>query len=327
MKIKATMLSERLSPLPITNPCDKKSPYVCSIPRLLDVDPLAPFEFYYEFQEPWWDDYDTLDSDFGDDDLSLIIPTRLPAPHYISISPTVSAINAMESSSEIVNNFVPKILSTIAKVAPSSVYKKKKFSMKRRRKRRQRKHISCIDIEPELQSIWKHSTVGDLLVPTQTVPSLTAQPSLPTINLNDINKNMLKRIDVVNCAIQGCSPDPDFYTKTVYLKTVDYRGNLNTLSCSHSQESPFGTLPAVMTDIGPVALPEEPFFSHTWSGTNWIVKAEFPAPPRDPGGVQVGGGRDPRDGRRPRHEEGGRRLGGGGQGERKGCTTRSTSAR
>ena len=84
------------SPLPITTPCDKKSPRVCSIPHLLDVDPAAPFEFYYEFQEPWWDDYDTLDSDFGDDDLSLIIPTSSPPLHCISISPTVSAINAMD---------------------------------------------------------------------------------------------------------------------------------------------------------------------------------------------------------------------------------------
>ena len=311
------MLSEYKSPPPCPNNNYMKPPNVSSIPNLLDVDPAAPFEFYYEFQEPWWDDYDTLDSDFGDNDLSLIIPTSSPPLHCISISPTVSAINAMESSSEIVNNFVPKILSTIAEVAPSSVYKKKKFSMKRRRKRRQRKHISCIDIEPELQSIWKHSTVGDLLVPTQTVPSSsTAQPSLPTINLNDINKNMLKRIDVVNCAIQGCSPDPDFYTKTVYLKTVDYKGNLNTLSCSHAQEFPFGTLPAVMTDVGPVALPEEPFFGHTWSGTNWIVKAEFPAPRQGPGGVHARGQRGPGGVRRPRQGGGEQRLRGGGQGER-----------
>ena len=201
--------------------------------------------------------------------------------------------------------------------------------MKRRRKCRKRKRLLSEEIEPEFRSIWTHSNVGDLFVPSHGgLTSADPLPSLPTINLNDINKNMLKRIDVVNFPILGCSNDPKFYTEKVILDTVDfYTGRHNTLPNSHWKTEPFGSLPGVLTDVGPVALPDEAFYGHTWSGKSWIVKAEFPAPPRDPGGVQAGGGRDPRDGRRPRQDAGGRRHGGGGQGERKDCTTRSTFAR
>ena len=50
------------SPLtPITN---MKSPHVCSIPRLQDIDPFAEFEFSFPCEEFWWDEHDTSTSDY-----------------------------------------------------------------------------------------------------------------------------------------------------------------------------------------------------------------------------------------------------------------------
>ena len=169
------------------------------------------------------------------------------------------------------------------------MYKRRKFAMRRRRNCRKRKRLSAENIEPEFRSMWTHSNVGDLFVTAKAgSSSADPPPSLPTINLNEINKNMLKRIDVVKLPIQGCSPDPKFYTEIVVTDSVDYYGRPYTLESSH-----------------------RPFFGHTWSGNNWIVKAEYPLPlQRDRGGGHARG-RD--DGRRP--ERGGQRQRGG-RGER-----------
>ena len=37
-----------------------KPPHVSSgpVPSLLDIDPMAPFEFHFPAEEPWWDEYD-----------------------------------------------------------------------------------------------------------------------------------------------------------------------------------------------------------------------------------------------------------------------------
>ena len=168
--------------------------------------------------------------------------------------------------------------------------------MKRRRRRRKRKQVS--DVEAEFYSLWTHSNVGDLFASAKAgSPSADPPPSLPTINMNEINKNMLKRIDVIKLPVHGCSPDPKFYTEIVVTDSLDYYGRPYTLANSHRKSEPFGSLPAVLTDVGPVALPDEPFFGHTWSGDNWIVKAEYPQPlQQDPGGRHA---RGQGDGRRP----------------------------
>ena len=301
------MLSEYKSLPPCPNNNYMKPPYVSSIPNLLDVNPAAPFEFHYDYQEPWWDEYDTLDSDFSDDDNFLTIPIN--QPNFVTISPTVSAIQTMEDSKDDKNEdkFVLKIISTISLNAPKAIYHKKKSAMRRRRKRRQRKRISSSAVVPEFQKLW--SNVGDLFAqpsqPRKTNP-LHTQSNLPTVNLYDINKNMLKRFDVVNLPIHSCSPDPDFYRRPEQL---DFRGYKELGSSKHMCVNPFGHLPGIHTQLGPVALPQEPFFGHVWHENKWIVAAEYPAP-SDPGG----GGPDPPDGRRP-GREGGRRGQDGGRGQ------------
>ena len=35
-----------------------KTPHNSSVPSLIDIDPMAPFEFHYPAEEPWWDEYD-----------------------------------------------------------------------------------------------------------------------------------------------------------------------------------------------------------------------------------------------------------------------------
>ena len=307
-----------------------------TIPSLLSVDPLADFEFSFPTKnlEPWWDDYDTslcATSDYGSDgelsmdltallssyrsrkgsDISVLIES--PTPHQIYFHSTPKSKPTAEPEPRVsTDRFLDKIICDIAHNAPKNVYKKRKSAMRRRRKRRQRKLLSSADVEPEFRSLWTHSNVGDLFATAKVgSPSNDPPPSLPTINLNDINKNMLKRIDVVKLPVQGCSPDPKFYTEIVVTDSLDYYGRPYTLESSHRRSEPFGSLPAVLTDVGPVALPDEPFFGHTWSGDNWIVKAEYPPPhPRDPGGGHARG-RD--DGRRP--ERGGQRQRGG-RGER-----------
>ena len=303
------MLSEFKALLPCPNNNYMKPPHVSSIPHLLDVDPAAPFEFYYEYQEPWWDEYDTLDSDFSDDDQLPSI--HIKQPNFVSISPTVSAIHAMEETEskddENEDKFVSKIISTISLNAPKAIYHKKKSAMRRRRKRRQRKRISSSAVDPEFQKLW--SNVGDLFAPPcQPVKTDTphTQSNLPTVNLFEINKNMLKRFDVVNLPIHSCSPDPEFYRRPEQL---DFRGYKELGSSKHMSVNPFGHLPGIHTQLGPVALPQEPFFGHVWHDNKWIVAAEYPAP-SDPGG----GGHDPPHGHRP-GREGGRRGQDGGRGQ------------
>ena len=301
-----------------------------AIPSLLNIDPLAEFEFSFPAQEMTWD-Y-SLDLSSSDDELAtaLPLPDRLakyrpkenslailiqkPNPYQINFDENLPATPVPESVEE--KDFLAKIISTIQQAAPTSMYKRRKFAMRRRRNCRKRKRFSAESIEPEFRSMWTHSNVGDLFVTAKAgSPSADPPPSLPTINLNEINKNMLKRIDVVKLPIQGCSPDPKFYTEIVVTDSVDYYGRPHTLESSHWKSEPFGSLPAVLTDVGPVALPDEPFFGHTWSGDKWIVKAEYPTPlPRDPVGRHARG-RD--DGRRPeRGGQGGGQRQRGGRGER-----------
>ena len=107
------------------------------------------------------------------------------------------------------NGLVNKLISTISKIAPKFIYNRRKHSMKRRKNRRKRKRISAASIEPELRSLW-HNSVGDLFAPSaDSKPSPTL--NLPTVNLNSINKTMLRKLpDVIYSPIFGCSKDPSF---------------------------------------------------------------------------------------------------------------------
>ena len=188
-----------------------------TIPALLDINPHEEFEFSFPAQTMWWDD----SSDFSpsDDEQPGNLAARLakyrpvektpsvmlqkPNPYQIHFTP-IPTIAAIPKPIE-EKDFIDKIIATIAQAAPKSIYRKRKFAMKRRRKCRKRKHLLSEQIEPEFRSIWTHSNVGDLFVTAKAdSPLADPLPCLPTINLNDINKNMLKRIDVVNFPIHGC---------------------------------------------------------------------------------------------------------------------------
>ena len=152
-------------------------------------------------------------------------------------------------------------------------------------------------IEPELRSLWLNCSVGDLFaLPTVTAPK--SPPSLPTIHLNSVNRTMLRKLpEVVNAPIHSCAKDESFYTKIVCQHyATKYTSTPKPLT-QHQRENPFGSLPAIMTDVGPVPPPSEAAYGYVYSDGQWCVKAQPPVP--DPGGGQRGRG-----------EDGGRRAGG-----------------
>ena len=133
---------------------------------------------------------------------------------------------------------------------------------------------------------------------------------------------MLKRFDVVNLPIQSCHEDPSFYEENVLVNADKWSGNKiltsNFLKLNpDGYRHPFGTLPGIHTQLGPMALPNEAFYGHVWHENRWIFHADTPAARHgDPGGGQDGGVLNLRDQQRPGRQGGdrgaGQRAGGGG---------------
>ena len=291
--------------LPPPSPHSKKF----AVPSLLDINPYDEFEFSFPAQTMWWDD----SSDFSscDDEQPANLAARLaqyrplesnlgallqkPNPYQLSFgaipAPTTTAPNVQDE--EI--NFIDKITSSISHNAPKLVYKRRRSAMKRRRNRRKRKCVAAEDVHPEFKSLWQHSNVGDLFVQSPSDVQVSPQPQLPTVDLTVVNKAMLKRVDVKMLAVNSCSPDPQFYTSPPWMN-----------SQYNNEGGAFGHLPGIHTDMGPVALPNTPFYGHVWGDRDWVVKAQLPS---DPGGrAQVQDGRQLLDGgRRPRDGGQGRR--------------------
>ena len=287
------------------SPATMKPPHARSlplIPNLLDVDPFEEFEFSFPCEELWWDDHDTDTSDyFSADDENY---SATPSMFDISFQSTfysLSTVPKEEDEDKEDDNeedvLIQKIITTISHVSPTSVYKRQRFAMKRRRHRRRRKQMRSALIEPELRSLWLNCSVGDLFaLPTVTAPK--SPPSLPTIHLNSVNRTMLRKLpEVVNAPIHSCAKDESFYTKIVCQHyATKYTSTPKPLT-QHQRENPFGSLPAIMTDVGPVPPPSEAAYGYVYSDGQWCVKAQPPVP--DPGGGQRGRG-----------EDGGRRAGG-----------------
>ena len=283
-----------------------KSPTACSIPipHLLDIDPFDNFEFSFPCEELWWDNHDTDTSDyFSSDDEDY---SATPSMFDISFQSTFYSLSSNPNPEEDVEDeeddneedvLIQKIISTISRVSPTSVYKRQRFAMKRRRHRRRRKQMKAALIEPELRSLWHNCSVGDLFaLPTVTAPK--PPPSLPTINLNSVNRTMLRKLpEVVNAPIHSCAEDERFYTKVVCQHYATKFTSTPKPLTQHQRENPFGSLPAIMTDVGPVPPPSEAAYGYVYSDGQWCVKAQPPVP--DPGGGQRGRG-----------EDGGRRAGG-----------------
>ena len=284
-----------------------KPPLVSSIPSLMDINPNSPFEFHFPADEPWWDEYDTSDytsdynSDFScdslfssesefdlDEDLDISFNSK-----FYHISPTSMFI---KEENEICRrspheDLVQKLISTISQIAPNFVYKRRKYSMKRRRNRRKRKRSSAENVEPELRSIWLNS-VGDLFAPSAVSSKNPSPCSLPTINMSKVNKQMLRRLpDVVYLPVHSCSPDPGFYERNVPI------GVHGTLTSKFWKENPFGRLPAIRTNMGPVSPPTDACYGYVWTDDGWRVKAEDPRVPDPGGGHGRGRGEEDRGGR------------------------------
>ena len=131
--------------LPPPSPHSKKY----AVPSLLDINPYDEFEFSFPAQTMWWDDSSDFSS--SDDEQHPNLAARLaqyrpventlsvmlqkPNPYQIHFA----TIAAIPESIEEENNFIDKIIATVAQAAPKSIYKKRKFAMKRRRKCRNTK--------------------------------------------------------------------------------------------------------------------------------------------------------------------------------------------
>ena len=190
---------------------------------------------------------------------------------------------------------IQKIITTISHVSPNSVYKRQKAAMKRRRHRRRRKKMTAVLIEPELRSLW-HNSVGDLFaLPTVTAPK--PPPSLPTVNLNSVNRTMLRKLpEVVNAPIHSCAEDEKFYTKVVCNHYATKYTSTPTPLTQHQKEDPFGTLPGIETDLGVVPPPNDAAYGYVYSDGAWRVQAQRPPVPDPGGGRGRGEGRGGRDG-------------------------------
>ena len=298
-----------------------KPPHASSVPALVDIDPLAQFEFHYPYEDMWWDLSDFSSSETeeeypSDSDLNVSFTSSfyqfIHDPDYIYETDEVNNEDDMKDDAKEENEicrrspreedvknevddddeeekedfFVTKLLSTISKIAPKFIYNRRKHSMKRRKNRRKRKRISSASIEPELRLLWYNSSVGDLFAPS----AVTKPPpsSLPTINLDNVNRTMLRKLpEVVDVPILSCSEKPEFYTKTIG-NAVTRTTSIPFTEFDRPGGSCHGKLPAILTDLGPVPPPTESHYGYVYVDGGWKVKAESPRVP-DPGGRQGGG--------------------------------------
>ena len=131
-------------------------------------------------------------------------------------------------------------------------------------------------------SIWVSPFPKKFKVSNTRAFSLTpcaTHTTLPTINLGAVNKQMLRRLpDVVYLPVLSCSPDPAFYERNLPCRVLD-----NHFVSAFGKDCPFGKLPAIYTDLGPIPPPTDPCFGYVWTEEGWRVKAERPPVP-DPGG-------------------------------------------
>ena len=267
-----------------------------AIPHLLDIIPSDPFEFHFPTTSDdfWWDDHDTSDyqsdylgSDYSDDpfsdcdhepyaDLNISFPETF---YHISHTPDAIPEPAPTKNEEDV--LIQKITSAISQAAPAAVYRRRKFSARRKRKRKKRKMMTASTIEPDLRSLWLNFV--DVLPAKDPEHFQSPSSTLPTINLSMVNKQMLRRLpDVVYLLVLSCSPDPAFYERNIPFGVHD------TLVSAFGKENPFGKLPAIHTDLGPIPPPSDSCYGYVWCDGGWRVQAVRPPVP-DPGG---GRGRD-----------------------------------
>ena len=121
---------------------------------------------------------------------------------------------------------------------------------------------------------------------------------------------MLRRLpEVVNAPIHSCADNDKFYTKVVCQNYASKYASTPTPLTQHQKENPFGTLPAIETDLGAVSPPNDAAYGYVWTDGKWRVKAERARVPDPGGGHERGrgeegrGGRDGEAGRRGRMQK------------------------
>ena len=307
----------------------KKPPHVCSVPALINIDPFAPLEFHFPCQDMWWDlsDLSSSEPEYEDFDSDLDVSFALS---YYQFSPDPELtdeedlVDEENYSKDDVNDegelkdendnekdeesdvkckekevFIRNVTSTILKIAPKSVYKRRKNAMKRKRNRQRRKRMISSAVDPEFRSLWINFV--DVLPVNDAAISPLPTPTLPIIDLNAVNKTMLRKLpDVVDLPILSCDEDPLFYTKVVCDSYATRYSSSPIRKTKFDLSNPFGTLPGILTDMGPVPPPTDAFFGYVYADGGWKVKAELPS---DPGGGHGRGGRlHQQEGRRGRGE-------------------------
>ena len=143
-----------------------KPPYASSIPYLMDLDPIAPFEFQFLAQEMTWDltmdfptfitttdklaKYRTKEYQPSNPNPNQYLLDFTESPIYEEEncrhspreeSPTYEEENFMHPPRE-EDDFISKLNSTLAKAATRNVCKRQNMTMKRKRSRRKRKKVA-----------------------------------------------------------------------------------------------------------------------------------------------------------------------------------------
>ena len=238
-----------------------------AIPPLMAVNPFEEPEFCFPAEDLSWDYSDMDTSDYSDVDTSGYLGSsdsefELHEALDVSFPPMFYHICHKPEPTLPTNtnkeSLIPKLISTTA-----------------------------ASIEPDLRSLWLNFV--DVLPATDPVLPPLPGDNLPTINLSAVNKQMLRRLpDVVNLPVLSCSPDPTFYERNIPVGVHD------SVISAFGKDSPFGKLPAIHTDLGPVPPPTDPCYGYVWSEGGWRVQA-VRSPVPDPGG---GRGQDRREGER-----------------------------
>ena len=115
-------------PSPSLSSATMKLSYVCSIPRLHEIDPFAEFEFSFPCEDMWWDESDTSDYFSCDEDSSAAgndeesFTTTTPTMFDISFPSEFYSLSPIpfpnpESDFKEKDVLIQKIISTLCNVA------------------------------------------------------------------------------------------------------------------------------------------------------------------------------------------------------------------
>ena len=289
-----------------------KPPYASSIPYLMDLDPTAPFEFQFLAQELTWDpamDFPTFTT--TTDGLAKYRPKEYQPTNpkqnlYLldfTVSPNYEEENCRHSpreespinEEEICRHspreedpLVQKLISMISDAAPRNIYKRQRFSMKRKRNRKKRKRISTSAIEPEFRSLWINY-VGVLPATTDPVLTLdttatpresldtepppavtTAPPSLyPQVDWNQVDTRSHKNL-----------PEPEYFP--IHGCFHNLPSNSNRYYPPHPYEpdstykTPHGQLQGFLTEDGVIPLGghDQTILGYIWSDlySKWVLR-------------------------------------------------------